>query len=83
MRVPRHLSLTSVSCSTSGKNTNGSQFFVTFKKAEHLDGKHVVFGKVVEGMKVVQEIEQLEMTADSDRHVHRWHVPRVCEAQGV
>ena len=41
---------------------------MTFKKAEHLDGKHVVFGKVVEGMKVVQEIEQLEMTADSDRH---------------
>ena len=40
---------------------------MTFKKAEHLDGKHVVFGKVVEGMKIVMEIEQLEMTADSDR----------------
>ena len=37
----------------SGKNTNGSQFFITLVKTSHLDGKHVVFGKLVKGMEVL------------------------------
>ena len=41
----------------SGKNKNGSQFFVTLKAAKHLDGKHVVFGRLVEGMAVLREME--------------------------
>ena len=40
-----------------GPNTNGSQFYITVKATHHLDRKHVVFGKILDGMNVVHAIE--------------------------
>ncbi|KAI8118107.1 hypothetical protein FF38_05791 [Lucilia cuprina] len=44
-----------------GPNTNGSQFFITYRSCKHLDGKHTIFGKLVGGLDTLQKMEQIEV----------------------
>ena len=50
----------------SGKNTNGSQFFITLAPLPNLDGLHTIFGRIKSGMKVVQRMS-LVQTGDNDK----------------
>ena len=47
-----------LSMANSGANTNGCQFFITYAPQHHLDGKHSVFGQLIEGMDVLERLEQ-------------------------
>jgi cyclophilin family peptidyl-prolyl cis-trans isomerase len=49
-----------LSMAHAGKNTGGSQFFLTFRRTSHLDGGHTVFGRVVEGLEVLEELQRID-----------------------
>jgi cyclophilin family peptidyl-prolyl cis-trans isomerase len=60
--------LGTLSMAHAGKDTGGSQFFLTFRPTEHLDGKHTVFGRVIEGFDVLPKITRTEgPTAGGER----------------
>ncbi|CAH1115104.1 unnamed protein product [Psylliodes chrysocephalus] len=50
-----------LSMANSGKNTNGSQFFITYRSCKHLDNKHTIFGRVVGGIETLNEMEKIEV----------------------
>lgn len=62
----RHDKAGQLSMANAGPNTNGSQFFITLGPTPHLDGRHAVFGEVVEGLDVVQRIGRVP-TGAQDR----------------
>ena len=53
----KHTKPALLSMANAGKNTNGSQFFITFVPCDWLDGKHVVFGEVIDGLDLVSTME--------------------------
>lgn len=61
----RHTQAGVLSMANKGRNSNGSQFFITLKRCPQLDGKHIAFGQVVEGMDVIRAISQVPTDLDS------------------
>jgi len=72
----RHIGPGVVSMANAGPNTNGSQFFITLAATPWLDGKHAIFGRVVEGQNVVEQIGAADRDAN-DRPLAEISMKRV------
>ena len=69
----KHVKAGTLSMANSGPNTNGSQFFITTRATPHLDGKHVVFGQVIQGMEFIHDVER-EMTDSNDSPIRKCYI---------
>lgn len=76
----RHSSSGILSMANAGPGTNGSQFFVTLGATPHLDGRHTVFGRVVEGLDVVESIGDTQTNA-ADRPLEDVVIERISVAR--
>ncbi|XP_041498474.1 peptidyl-prolyl cis-trans isomerase-like 3 [Microtus oregoni] len=63
-----------VSMANNGPNTNGSQFFITYGKQLHLDMRHTVFGKVIDGRETLDELEKLPVNEKTYRPRNYVHI---------
>jgi len=63
----RHFTGSLSMAKTPARNTGGSQFFITFARTENLDGKHTVFGRVIEGMDVANSLQRIDPRTPDDR----------------
>ncbi|MCK5806054.1 MAG: peptidylprolyl isomerase, partial [Lentisphaeria bacterium] len=68
-----------LSMANSGKDTNGSQFFLCFKATPHLDRKHTVFGKVVKGWDVLETLESLAGAGEKPSETVRFDIEIVAK----
>ena len=71
----KHTGAGILSMANSGKDTNGSQFFITLAPTPWLDGKHTIFGRVKSGLRVVQRMG-LVKTGGEDRPVDQVRIMR-------
>ena len=62
--TPRKHFRGSISMANAGPNTNGSQFFLMFQPVTHLNGRHTVFGRIVEGIDVLADIQRIDPDAE-------------------